>query len=285
MHIMTDLQEAKTFVKNMDRSLGDAGHWADWHILEIATEPPLDWIKQAKVTALLRAQLPDDDGSILWLDRVLIAVFKATDRLNLDSLTGAVRKNLATEEVRIDFLSVVQDADKVKDALTRAQGRDDVPDPPPASYSFLKTLVPNVEELLAGWHKEKKNREGREKPHVMVVDDDQMTLRMVCGALARDYNVIPARNGAEAIAKHLQMMPDIIFLDIGLPDCDGLTLLDYMQQYDPDCRIVMFSADDFLKTRVRAFVGGAKGFLGKPFNLRAFQRQIAEWFSGKEGGA
>jgi DNA-binding response OmpR family regulator len=46
----------------------------------------------------------------------------------------------------------------------------------------------------------------------------------------------------------------------------------------------MFSADDFLKTRLKAHVGGAKGYLPKPFNLRSFQKYIAEWMASRKEG-
>jgi len=282
MHIFTDIAESRAFAKNMSESLSDVSYWANWYVLTLTVKPPLDWIKQAKVTTLLRAQLPEGDGSILWLDGALLLVCQDAAALNREELSASIQKTIGAETVQIDVLSVASETDKVKALLVQVQGDPKtVRKPPAASYQFLKSLVPNIEELLRGWHIGHQDWSGRTKPHIMIVDDDPMTLRLVSRALARDYEVITAENGAEAIAKHLQLMPDIIFLDIGLPDCDGLTLLTYMQQYDQECRIVMFSADDFVKTRVRAFAGGAKGFLAKPFNLRAFQNQIAEWFKGK----
>jgi len=282
MHIITDLLEARAFAKNMSQSLDDVAYWQKWYILSLSTQPRLDWIKQAKATALLRAMLPDGDGSILWLDGSLLVVFQEADTCDCDKLAKNLRKAAGVDDVTSTLLNVADEPEKVKTLLGEAQGNAwQMRKPPAASYQFLKSLVPNIEALLRGWHEQRPKHEGRDKPHIMIVDDDPMTVRLVSRALAREYEVITAASGAEAIAKHLQLMPDIIFLDINLPDCDGLTLLDYMQQYDQDCRIVMFSADDFVRTRVQAFAAGAKGFLGKPFNLRAFQNQIAAWFAGR----
>ncbi len=285
MHIITDIMEARAFAKNMAQSLADLVYWRNWYALDISSKPEMDWIKQAKVTTLLRSKMPEGDGSILWLEGGILVVFQSEEALDPASLKETLEKAVGLQALQITVLSIVGDNDKVKELLVRRQGSSGlVKEAPPASYKFLKSLVPDIEGLLRNWHNEKKVREGREKPVIMIVDDDPMTVKLVSRALSREYEVVMAESGAEAIAKHLQQMPDIIFLDIGLPDCDGLTLLNYMQQYDQECRIVMFSADDFLKTRVRAFAGGAKGYLPKPFNLQAFQRQIAEWFSTEKRG-
>ncbi len=284
MHIITDIMEARAFAKNMAQSLDDVAYWRDWYVLDVSAKPDLDWIKQAKVTTLLRSKMPDGDGSILWLEGCLLIVLQNDGAPDVTPLKEALEEMLKPQTLHMNLLNVIADVEKVRNLLVQRQGTMGiVKEPPPASYRFLKSLVPDIENLLRNWHTEKKIREGREKPVIMVVDDDPMTVKLVSRALAKDYEVVTAENGAEAIAKHLQQMPDIIFLDIGLPDCDGLTLLNYMQQYDQECRIVMFSADDFLKTRVRAFAGGAKGYLPKPFNLQAFQKQIAEWFSSEKG--
>jgi CheY-like chemotaxis protein len=283
VQIITDLSEAKGFVKNMSQSMADRAYWEDWYAIDITATPPLDWIKQAKITALLRTRLPRSDSTVAWLERSILVIFKkgagfATEGL-LEELTEASRiPNLLAQ-----LLCVAAEPEQMKQLFARLQWNDTSSlQIPVVNYRFLKALVPNVEDLLHDWHQDKHKREGREQPHIMIVDDDLMTLKIVGAALEKNYVVITAQNGAEALAKHLQLMPDIIFLDIGLPDCDGITLLNYMQQYDQDCRIVMFSADDFVKTRAKAFAGGAKGFLPKPFNLGSFQEHIAQWFSSKK---
>lgn len=284
MQIITDVKESKNFVRNLGQSLGDSTYWKGWAALDVVAQPALDWIKQAKASALLRGCLPDTDGSILWLEKSLLVVFQPPTAFDPTAIQAKMAKALDLPDLKIRLIDIVGDAEGVNRLLQRLlHNEPGGPKPPPANYDFLKALVPNVEELLRQWHKERPSRKDREKPHIMVVDDDPMTLRLVGNTLERDYVVIRAQNGAEAIAKHLQLMPDIIFLDIGLPDCDGITLLNYMQQYDHECRIVMFSADDYLKTRVKAFAGGASGFLPKPFNLHAFQKHIGEWFTGKKG--
>ena len=86
-----------------------------------------------------------------------------------------------------------------------------------------------------------------------------------------------ASSAAEAIEKHLLLVPDIVFLDIGLPDADGFMVLNHIHHYDPDCMVVMFSGDSFLDNRVRALSAGAGGFLPKPFNRDSFVHYIEDW--------
>jgi len=286
MHIITDIKESRAFVKNMGQSLSDTAYWQTWYVLDITATTPLDWIKQAKITTLLRARLPDEDGTILWLDGAVLMVFRGGTPPDISTLREALNTTFGAGVLQLTLMNVVEDVPKMADLLTRRQGpKGEHREAPTANFTFLKSLVPNIEELLRTWHKDKSVREGRKRPVIMLVDDDPVVLTLAGRVLAREYIVITAQSGAEAIAKHLQQMPDIIFLDIGLPDCDGITLLNYMQQYDCECRIVMFSGDDFVKTRVSALAGGAKGFLPKPFNLPAFQKQISAWLSGNRTDA
>lgn len=285
MQIITDLQESRLFVKNLAGSLNDLSYWNNWIALHITSQEGIDWIKQAKITALIRSMADTDlDGTALWLDKSMLLVCPQGTAFDIPTFIDSLMKINGLTDIKTKIFSVTEDTEKLLFVLQRLQqGPTEKSALPPANYAFLKSIVPNVDNLLREWHQEKTKRAERTKPHIMIVDDDPMALRLVTKALEKDYVVIAARNGAEAITKHLQQMPDIIFLDIGLPDCDGLTLLNYMQQYDNDCRVVMFSADSFLKTRVQAFADGAKGFLPKPFTREGFQKQIAKWFADRTG--
>jgi len=104
----------------------------------------------------------------------------------------------------------------------------------------------------------------------LIVDDDNL----VCWALERalagqGLSVDVAQTGGEALARLGRARYDIAFLDIHLPDANGLDLLDCIQRECPQTRVVMLSCDDTCENRARAFGSGAWQFVGKPFEMAA----------------
>ena len=126
----------------------------------------------------------------------------------------------------------------------------------------------------------KKLRHHRYPAHVLVVEDDDLTRRIVVGALGEDNAMITGENAKDAIGSYLLHAPDIVFLDIGLPDMDGLSVLDQIIAVDPDAYIVMLSSHNDMQTVNRAYDAGAKGFVSKPFkkeDLQAYIRSSATY--------
>ena len=105
------------------------------------------------------------------------------------------------------------------------------------------------------------------KPKVLVVDDDARTLRMMEAMLvSAGYCVILAENGNEAITKATESPPDIILLDVMMPEIDGFEVAKRLQTIiqTKDIPIVMVTALGEVKDRVKALTMGADDFLTKP---------------------
>lgn len=133
--------------------------------------------------------------------------------------------------------------------------------------------VPSLSEVFS----EAQQRRKRRMPlHVMVVEDDPITRRMVTGTFKEQYAVITAVNAEEAVAGYLLHAPDIVFLDIGLPDASGLDVLYLLLQGDPRAYIVMFSGNSCLDNITRALGMGASGFVSKPFKRDRMQSYIED---------
>lgn len=119
-------------------------------------------------------------------------------------------------------------------------------------------------------------RAKHQKPHILIVEDDPFTQKLVKKALDRLYEVLIAGNGAQAIQLYVRHAPDILFLDIGLPDVDGLKVLERIKQLDQQAYIVMLSGNTQKENVLEAVSRGAGGFVAKPFpkmKLEAYVRK------------
>jgi two-component system chemotaxis response regulator CheY len=102
---------------------------------------------------------------------------------------------------------------------------------------------------------------------VLVVDDAAFMRKMVSDALAKGGHEVvgEAGNGVEAIAQFQQIKPDLVTLDITMPEKDGLAALAEIVAADPSARVVMCSALGQESKVLEAIKLGAKEFVVKPF--------------------
>ncbi|GFE74797.1 response regulator [Novosphingobium sp. TCA1] len=101
---------------------------------------------------------------------------------------------------------------------------------------------------------------------VLIVDDEPQIRRLILAALGRaDYATIEAVNGREALTRLRQERPDIVLLDLGLPDRDGLELVPLIKQ-ESDATLIIVSAREATDEKVVALDLGAEDYLTKPFD-------------------
>lgn len=103
-------------------------------------------------------------------------------------------------------------------------------------------------------------------PKVLLVEDDPVTRWMVKMALKNECRLVVAANAHKAIAAYQNISPDLVLLDINLPDSNGQEVMSRIITSDPAAHIIMFSSQDSLETMVETMTAGAKGFIAKPFN-------------------
>jgi two-component system, OmpR family, KDP operon response regulator KdpE len=109
---------------------------------------------------------------------------------------------------------------------------------------------------------------------VLVVDDDPSLLRALrVGLTARGHHVITAINGEQGISQTALASPDIVVLDLGLPDIDGLTVCRRIRQWS-DVPIVVLSATGTEDRKVAALDGGADDYVTKPFGMAELEARI-----------
>lgn len=112
---------------------------------------------------------------------------------------------------------------------------------------------------------------------ILVVDDETEFSELLQFRLAiRDYEVLAAANGTEALNTARRELPDAILLDLLLPDLDGLTVCEILRQQPStrDTPIIMITALSSETTRAAAKLAGARACLGKPLDFAELQRQL-----------
>ena len=116
---------------------------------------------------------------------------------------------------------------------------------------------------------------------VLIVDDEigaRESLKMI---LKNDYEVSSTRNAEEAFSKIKEHSPDVILLDILLPDLSGLKVLERIKQNDPDMVVIMITATNTVNTAVEAMKLGAYDYVTKPFDIDQLRLIITRSLSAK----
>lgn len=117
---------------------------------------------------------------------------------------------------------------------------------------------------------------------ILVVEDDKSVRNLIATTLkAHDYRYITAPNGQTAILEASSHNPDIVLLDLGLPDTDGVDVIEKIRTWS-NMPIIVISARCEDKDKIDALDAGADDYLTKPFSveellarLRVTQRRLA----------
>lgn len=119
------------------------------------------------------------------------------------------------------------------------------------------------------------------KPLILVVEDDSTVRNLITTTLkSNDYRYITAPNGESAIIAASTQQPDIVFLDLGLPDLDGVEIIKHIRSWS-QMPIIVISARSEDADKIAALDAGADDYLTKPFSvpellarLRVTQRRL-----------
>ncbi len=108
-------------------------------------------------------------------------------------------------------------------------------------------------------------RKDRNKPEFMIIEDDIFSRRLVENVIQKQYNLTALASADLAIVTYSNLAPDLLFLDIDLPDVTGHELLEKIILIDPEAYVIMLSGNCDQTNILRAMKQGAKGFIAKPF--------------------
>jgi two-component system chemotaxis response regulator CheY len=102
---------------------------------------------------------------------------------------------------------------------------------------------------------------------ILVVDDAAFMRMMIKDILVKNgYDVVgEAENGARAIEKYKELLPDLVIMDITMPEVDGITAVKEIKKINSDSKIIMCSAMGQQAMVIESIQAGAKDFIVKPF--------------------
>lgn len=115
---------------------------------------------------------------------------------------------------------------------------------------------------------------------ILVVDDAQfLRLRITKMLTQSGHDTLEAENGRQAYDLYTTVRPDVVLMDVTMPEMDGLAALKQIRAFDPNARVVMLTALGQESIVLEAIRAGAKDFVVKPFEagrvLGAIQKIIS----------
>lgn len=127
---------------------------------------------------------------------------------------------------------------------------------------------------------------GGPAPRLLIVDDATI-MRMRISSVAREAGweiVAEATNGVEGLARYREQRPDLVTLDIVMPELDGVEMLRQLRSEDPAARVVMVSAVD-QRAKLRECIAlGALDFVVKPFDKERLLSLFRKYAAAPGGG-
>ena len=103
---------------------------------------------------------------------------------------------------------------------------------------------------------------------ILVIDDDKSIRESLELYLEEEgYDVHTAPTGTEGLNQFVRVVPDVVILDIRLPDIDGFTILEDLREEDEKVKVIMITAHHDMETTINAMKGGAFDYIHKPINV------------------
>ena len=218
-----------------------------------------------------------DDGDFFIVTRCIGAPFvKILQNFMLTHLKTrpAHPPELATLfEVRVDRLKIIKMMEeKLRDIQKREEEKRKEEKKIQAEQTRKSIMEMPIPDALISTLSER--RKDRTETEIMVVEDDLFSRTLVQKSLAEMGNIALAEDGHMALTQYFKVAPDILFLDIGLPDIDGHDVLAKILEHDPHAFIIMLSGKGDMDNITKAMKNGAKGFVGKPFTREKLSQYI-----------
>ena len=265
---MVDTLYAKTehdlvhLISSMGR---DEQVWSSWKALFISlkglgdddAQDCLIWIK-----SIVASYLKHEDGQLYFCENHGVHILCKGTYIKVLQEAGAHICSLISDESNIDLMYRVYNLEHEADIYTH-DVRNTV-----KNILSLSSTINNTKRTLSLSHAQGTQsfcNPLADKPKVLLIEDDPVTRWMVRHSLKNECDFMTAAYANKVFALYRTYEPDIVFLDIDLPDCSGHRVLKWIMNNDPGAYVVMFSSNNTLDNITTALDNGAQGFIAKPF--------------------
>lgn len=252
MHILKENAEFElaTVVSALRK---DSAVWSGWRCLCIETDAPLPLPARETVMRLLETTVGEKDGATYFCTGGNVLVFCREPAPHLLENLGRHATSLLSA-AGVPAEAIICELPRDMAHLSRSYSYDHIFDrrehpllPPPPAAAERQDTTPECHRVL-------------------LVEDDPVTRWLVRCALKGECLLSTAQGAKAAITSYRAFRPDVVFLDLGLPDGRGQDVLKEILKADPLAYIVIFSSHDTMENIVSALDNGARGFIPKPFN-------------------
>ena len=123
-------------------------------------------------------------------------------------------------------------------------------------------------------------------PRILLAEDNEATILFIRDFFeSKNYDVVVARNGREAVAIAKETLPDLIMMDVQMPEMDGLAAIRQLRKDERFAKTPIFAVTALAMAgdRERCLAAGANEYLSKPVSLTDLQRQVVTWLVDKRG--
>lgn len=112
------------------------------------------------------------------------------------------------------------------------------------------------------------------RPTILIAEDNESNFFLLLEILKKNYRIIHAINGIEAIQMYKNSRPDAILMDIRMPQMDGLAATRAIRKSDPDIPIIAVSADAYEQDKQVAYQSGCNAYIMKPVDIRLLRETL-----------
>lgn len=214
----------------------------------------------------------DSDVLALFIKGNDAAYYSELTRLRQEFTMGGLGVIFSIEDMKDKMESLIKLSDeKTKTAISYKLKRKAIS----VSESIFSDKTPSSidrETILAIQQK----RNLRTKGCILLIEDDVVARGMVAMGLRDKYKIAHAKDAVSGIIQYIDSAPDMVFLDIHLPDHNGKEVLERIKWLDPQCYVVMLSGDSVPENVLSTKSKGAFGFIRKPFSKEKIRAQVEQ---------